>query len=279
VIESNYQNQWVVNLSDCKLSEEELSVLSLDPKFQIAPKNIPYEKILANIESKLSDSNIPKVEIETIRNKISTILSFSKKPFENLTKNQIRTIKSLKRNKKIFVTFSDKGNRTVVLNTTDYNNKVETILNDETIYKPLKKNIIESIARKTIEKVKALKKSNSINEFTFKYLYLTYYRTPQIYALIKIHKKDNPCRIICPYFEHPCAKLTKHLSHILSQIMRCDENSIRDSNGFAKFIQNFEISEDEIMASLDIINLFTNIPIEFTLKIIRKKNKKSYKLK
>jgi hypothetical protein len=63
------------------------------------------------------------------------------------------------------------------------------------------------------------------------------------------------------------------LNHILSQIIRCDENSIRDSNEFAKFIQNFEISEDEIMASLDIINLFTNIPIEFTLKLIEKRIK------
>jgi hypothetical protein len=126
----------------------------------------------------------------------------------------------------------------------------------------LKKNISESIARNTIENLKPLKKSNSVNEFTFKYLYPAYYRTPEIYALIKIHKKDNPCRIICPYFEHPCAKLTKHLNHILSQIIRCDENSIRDSNEFAKFIQNFEISEDEIMAS-----------IEFTLKLIEKRIK------
>ena len=59
--------------------EQELSVLSLDPKFQMVPKNIPYEKILANIEPKLLETNIPKVVIETIRNKISTILSFSKK--------------------------------------------------------------------------------------------------------------------------------------------------------------------------------------------------------
>jgi hypothetical protein len=60
------------------------------------------------------------------------------------------------------------------------------------------------------------------------------------------------------------------LNHILSQIIRCGENSIRDSNEFAKFIQNFEIY-DEIMASLDTINLFTNIPIEFILKLIEKR--------
>ncbi len=55
------------------------------------------------------------------------------------------------------------------------------------------------------------------------------------------------------------------------KIFRNDENSIKDSNSFAKFMKDFQIFDDEIMVSLDIVNLFTNIPIDYTLNLIKDK--------
>ncbi len=73
------------------------------------------------------------------------------------------------------------------------------------------------------------------------------------------------------HFNHLAANLSKFLNEILTKIFRNDENSIKDSNSFAKFIKNFEIFDDEIMVSLDIVNLFTNIPIDYTLNLIKDK--------
>ncbi len=61
------------------------------------------------------------------------------------------------------------------------------------------------------------------------------------------------------------------MNEILTKIFRNNENSIKDSNSFAKFIKDFEIFDDDIMVSLDIVNLFTNIPIEYTLNLIKDK--------
>ena len=91
----------------------------------------------------------------------------------------------------------------MVLNKSDYNKKVENILNDQKIYKVLSKNTIDKIARNLIDLLKNLKKSKSINDNTYRNLYPSHYNIPQVYALIKIHKTGNPCRIICPNFNDP----------------------------------------------------------------------------
>jgi len=60
----NLINEWVINLSNYNLNDEELLVLSLDPKFQISPKTISHEKFLSSIEAKISQTDIPKAETE-----------------------------------------------------------------------------------------------------------------------------------------------------------------------------------------------------------------------
>jgi hypothetical protein len=139
-------------------------MLSLDLKFQISPKTISHEKFLPSIEAKISQTDIPKAEIRKIRNRILSVLSFAKNPINKLNKKQIETIKCLKNNKDLVITFSDKGNRTVVLNKSGYIEKLENVLNDQIIYKVLSKNTIEKITRNLIDLLKSLKKSKSIND-------------------------------------------------------------------------------------------------------------------
>ena len=58
------KRNWVVNLSKRKFTDSEISVLNLDPKFQLIQK---HEQIIANIESKLSNLITDPVQIENVR--------------------------------------------------------------------------------------------------------------------------------------------------------------------------------------------------------------------
>ena len=77
--------------------------------------------------------------------------------------------------------------------------------------------------------------------------------------------------MICPYQDHPLSELSKFLSKLISPIIRESEYTLKDSVQFVQDIKSLKLSRNDIMFSLDIVNLFTNIPIDFTMKIIEAK--------
>ena len=62
----------------------------------------------------------------------------------NLTKNERTALRSLKKNTQLTILPADKGNATVILNSTDYITKISTLLGDSA-YKKLDKDPTESI--------------------------------------------------------------------------------------------------------------------------------------
>jgi hypothetical protein len=108
-------SNWFINLSNVKLTVNEISVLKLDPKYQVTPNKLNIERFIACVESKLRFSNKNIAEVEKIRNSLVQVLSKVVIPTPNLTKEQMLALKMLKNNKDIIITNSDKFNKTVVL--------------------------------------------------------------------------------------------------------------------------------------------------------------------
>jgi hypothetical protein len=132
-------SEWLINMSNKILSNEEIEVLRLGPNFQISPKFADREKIIASIECAFFNSNEDKINIECIRNEISNCLKNSKKLESNLTKNQIKALIKLKNDTNIYVTYADKGNKTIIMNKKDYIEKIIKCLIDETTYAQIKR--------------------------------------------------------------------------------------------------------------------------------------------
>jgi nitrate reductase NapAB chaperone NapD len=144
------------------LTPNEISVLKLDPKFQITPNKLNIERFIACVESKLRLSNKNKAEIEKIRNSLVQVLSKAVIPTPNLTKEQMQALKRLKNNKNIIITNSDKSNKTVVLNKIDYIKKVEDVLSDSEIYTEIDNDRTNCIASQIITRLKYLKTNKFI---------------------------------------------------------------------------------------------------------------------
>jgi hypothetical protein len=123
-------SNWFINLSNVKLTPNDISVLKLDPRFQVTPNKLNIERLIACIESKLRFINKNKAEIEKIRNSLVQVLGKAVIPTPNLTKEQMLALKRLQNNKDIIITNSDKSNKTVVLDKIDYIKKVEDVLSD-----------------------------------------------------------------------------------------------------------------------------------------------------
>jgi hypothetical protein len=98
---------------------------------------------------------------EEARQETVRILKHSSRPRDNLRKTERTALKSLKDNTNLTILPADKGNATVVLNTTDYKHKISSLI-EEPAYRKLTKDSTEAIERKTI----LLLKKGSLTENT-----------------------------------------------------------------------------------------------------------------
>jgi hypothetical protein len=112
--------------------------------------------------------------------------SSSKPPKLNLSKEQLHSIRRLNDNPDIIVLKADKGNATVIMNTSDYDSKILDLLSSST-YKPLAKNPINTITNLVTKAIK----SSSLDPNIQKCLIPHNPQTPRIYGQPKIHKKRH----------------------------------------------------------------------------------------
>jgi hypothetical protein len=74
-------------------------------------------------------SKLPQTSGMEFRWKVRTILQKSKTPTHNISKKELEAVKSLKLNKDIRILPADKGNCTVVLDESKYNEKINNLQN------------------------------------------------------------------------------------------------------------------------------------------------------
>jgi hypothetical protein len=118
----------------------------------------------------------------------------------------------MKNNLNLTILPADKGNATVILNTSDYKQKISSFLQDPA-YRKLTKDPTDSIERKTT----ALLKKSSIPEETCRQMCPAGSRPPRLHRLSKIHKEGIPLRPIASNVGAPTYQLAKHLSGLLNQ--------------------------------------------------------------
>ncbi|XP_018309593.1 uncharacterized protein [Mycetomoellerius zeteki] len=137
----------VKNLFNKDLSQDTISALAKDPNFAVAPRKFQKEEIISQIESIIY--RLPAEQADNIRRQdISNILSKAKTPPPNTTRQERLTLQDLNRDADIIVLPADKGNATVVMNTSDYKKKMKNLLSDKA-YKMLDKDPTNRIAQNT----------------------------------------------------------------------------------------------------------------------------------
>ncbi len=94
---------------------------------------------------------------------------------------------------------------------------------------------------------------------------------PRISGSPKIHKKDTPLRPIIDYTGSIGYNVSRSLSDIISPLVGKTDHHVLNSKQLAEDLENITVRDDEYMISHDVVSLFTNTPVDLTLKIIRQK--------
>ena len=94
---------------------------------------------------------------------------------------------------------------------------------------------------------------------------------PRMYGVPKVHKEGNPFRPILSMVKAPQHQMAKWLTTVLKPVVqKYFQHVIKDTFQFCENIEAFAASnntQNMFMCSLDVVSLFTNIPLKETIKI------------
>ena len=217
------------------------------------------------------DQDFVKTKIKNIA--LSGFRSYSP-PSYIFTHDEWEILTWLRRDQSIIIVKPDKGNGLVILNKSDYHEKMNDILADETKFQKLDEDPVKlTLKREIIIKnfLKELNKNGIISDGHYRDLSPTGSRPGILYGLPKIHKLNVPLRPILSSMRSHSFNIAKFLVSLLRPFSN-NTYSVFDSFSFVKELLELPFNTNELfMASFDITSLFTNIPLDETIEIIIQK--------
>ena len=214
VIPSSTLGPGVINFSSRTLTLQEKSVLEKGPKFCFKTNKVPVEEIISSIDnfsSSLHRNPILLKDVSLVRaSTVKTLSEFALKPeIPNNSIKDIKILNNLRRDESIIITKADKGNTLVVMDTKDYDSKLNALLKDEKTYKQLSFDPTDSYTKKFKNELKSLKEEGKITPQLFYKFLPRGSLCPKLYGLPKIHKPNLPLRPIVASNKSPTSALSK----------------------------------------------------------------------
>ncbi len=214
---------------------------------------MPTSEIVASVESGLRDAKVPPVTADTARTAIIGILQKRNPPPSNITPDESRALRSLRRDYSIVILPADKGRSTVVMDKSDYEKKAMDLLSETNTYRKLPRDPAASLERRMNALLLELKRSGVIPDPLYYRLRSSAGRTPLFYGLPKVHKPNIPLRPIASFVGSPSYQLSKHLVYLLVPLVGKTCSHVKNSIEFASFISDQTLQQDQMLVSFDVV--------------------------
>ena len=259
-------DNWVRNISSRPLDKTETQVLSYGLKHSVTPKRIPTEAIVSSVEAVLSrQRELSESAKDNIRSRIASTIQSASLPDSNLTKDERQALKRLKTDENIVILPADKGRVTVVMDKTDYYDKMDALANDKQTYQVLKRDPTPALQRKLNSKLLDLKKTDAIDIQRYNRLRCRVPQPPKLYGLPKLHKPNIPMRPIVSFCGSLTYQLSKYLTTVLKPLTDESRHKLQSTENFIDAIKTVQVPDDYKLVSFDVKSLFTSIPLQLAL--------------
>ena len=179
----------------------------------------------------------------------------------SLSPRLLRAAKELKDDPDIQIRKADKSNTYVLLDKSEYLSKMDDILADDSKFTPISRNPIDELKR-SANLIEAANKATGANTFS---RIVGEFQPGYMYGSVKTHKLGNPLRPIISQIPLPTYNLAKQLNSILISYVP-DTYSLKSPSEFVDLIRTRK--PNGMLASLDVSNLFTNVPVEQTIIVL-----------
>lgn len=241
------------------LTNTNTDVLAVDLEVQLTRNIDLYNNIKNELNNKLRDYNSTSHDDK-----------HSNKNKHNNFTNKIERFQKFIKDNNLIITNGDKNAGMVILEEKDYIQKTEDFFHKNKIVE-LKNNPLPKYVKSLNKKLENHKNTlNKIKIPKFKMKVMNPH-IPQLKSLIKLHKPDKSIRPIVTNINTPASKIAKALqSYITNDLKFKSKFSINNSTELIDKIKDIHISNKTKLISFDITNLYSNIPIQKTLRMMKK---------
>jgi hypothetical protein len=160
-VENNieFDEECFLNLTNVQFPVESRILLSFGSKFSVPTSNekLPIMNLLNEIESIIqcnvneNQKNLARQKtIECFNDLMNHEIKFDKNE-DFILRAQKSTSELIRKNKEIYIVNSDKGNKTVAIYKSDYEKKVEELLNDKNTYEKITQDPTKRLLKRRVE--------------------------------------------------------------------------------------------------------------------------------
>ena len=140
---------------------------------------------------------------------------------------------------------------------------------DQDDYKIIKRNPTNKLVSTIKKALENILESNNITPELAKRLIPKNPTLLQIYGLPKIRKKELPLRPIVCMIGSATYNLAKELNRILFPLVGRTDSFVNNSSHFVNIISQIHLEDNDLLVSFDVKSLFTRVPINDALIIIK----------
>ena len=243
---------WKVNLTPSTYDTDPLKVVAgrFDKDLNAPPR--PTKEIEQKID--MLKSNIKPVLQNIAQEKI----------IQNVHKKDLKAVKEVKADPNISINLSDKTQKIIIIDPNIVKEKTLDHLQNPNLFIEIDQDPSQSIEKKASHLLSSIYTTSDPK--IYKLLYPEDSRAPVIQPLLKDHKPAFPdCNIrpVQPVTNSAIEKLDILTSKILLQITPHLSHRIKSTAEFKKRLTNLPpLPEGSFMASLDIVNMYPNMPTD-----------------
>ena len=257
-----------LNLSSKELSNDQKDFLNLGLNFHMHSRHSPYQK---NTELELLFQSVIKLQKagkvninHALRPQLLAEGTIHRKGrLTGVVTPKFRAAaKQLREDEDIIIRKADKSSVYVILDRKDYNDKLDTILSDESKFKRITKDPTSEVKKEANRLITAANAENGGVHFK---KIVGEYKPGYLYGNVKVHKDGNPLRPIISQVPTPTYELAKELNKVIQPYIPV-ASTLQSTDEFVDLLKCTK--PQGILASLDVESLFTNVPVEDTIEII-----------
>ena len=152
--------------------------------------------------------------------------------------------------------------------TMDYISKAEALL-AQPAYKTIPRDPTNKIKAQLITKLRRIKRDKNLDEGMYEAMYPTSCVPPKFYGLPRIHKTGNPLMPIISSRGSVTYGVAKVISKVLKPLVGKSPHHIQSTGDFVSKTKRLTLQTGECLSSYDVTSLFTSVPIDPTLNIIK----------
>ena len=209
---------------------------------------------------------------EAISNEIKTKTE-RKTTYNNLKKSELQALDELQTRDDIVITRADKGGAVVIMDVDDYVAEGNRQLSDKNFYKKLNHDPTPIYAERINNTIEQFKDEGLISETVAEGLKVHNPKTSNFYLNPKIHKEGTPGRPVISSIQCHSSNISKYVDyHLQPEVAKLKSYTKDSTDAINKLIKiKDEVEEDDILVTMDVRSLYTNIPNEEGIRAVREK--------